>query len=189
MADYSLFVTEQEIKDTTMLNDNVDEKLIRFGLENAQDTHILPIIGSGLFDELQTQINAGTTTALNTTLLTEMRKTVIWFTLYELHPFLNFKYFNKAIVQRQAEEIQPVSKGEMDYLAEYVKNRAEMYADRFRKWLIENEDDYPLYTNPGSATDTIYPTKDVFDIGINLTRFTETGSKEIKSKYDIGDCE
>ena len=63
------FISETQLKEGSIIDENVDMKALKPMILIAQDQRIQPIIGSGLYAQLKTQIQAGTLTALNTTLL------------------------------------------------------------------------------------------------------------------------
>jgi hypothetical protein len=63
MPDFAYMVDEQWVKDNSPIDDNVDTKLLRNAMRTAQDIYIRDLIGSGLYDEVLTQINAGTLSA------------------------------------------------------------------------------------------------------------------------------
>jgi len=69
-----LFISETTLKDRSLLQDNVDPKLIRPTIKQAQDMYIEPILGTGLYQELQTQIEDATVSVLNAKLHTLMDK-------------------------------------------------------------------------------------------------------------------
>jgi hypothetical protein len=69
MSKNTLFISVQSIKDRTGLHANVEEKLVLPEIKTAQDMYILPALGSALYNELQTAVDANTYTQLQTTLL------------------------------------------------------------------------------------------------------------------------
>ena len=64
-----LFISETYLKDSSYIDENVDIKLIRNSILETQDMRILPILGTALYEQLKTQIQANTKTTLNNTLL------------------------------------------------------------------------------------------------------------------------
>ena len=185
MATIAYFLTPTQIKATAYIDENTDDKYLINAIRIAQDLYILPILGSGIYDEIKTQINAGTVTALNDTLLKDyIQHSLTFFTLYEAIEPLSMKFTNKSILKKTSENSQPISFEEMNQLKEKFKNIAEYYANRIVKYLIENEASYPLYYNPGSAVDTVHPKRNVFDSGWNLDRITrEQGGDCSKIDY------
>ena len=66
-----LLLTATYVKDYTFVDPNVDEKYIRIAIEEAQKIHIRNYIGNGLYNEIISQVETGTLTTLNTTLLND----------------------------------------------------------------------------------------------------------------------
>jgi len=67
MTNFVYFISTTYLKDNTPLNENVDDKLLKSAIKEAQEIYIRDIIGSGIYNQLQTQAFAGTLTQLNTT--------------------------------------------------------------------------------------------------------------------------
>ena len=65
----ALFISEQFIKDNSVIDENVDMHYITTTIDKCQKKYFRQILGTALYNELTTQINAGSLTALNTTLL------------------------------------------------------------------------------------------------------------------------
>lgn len=151
-----------EVKNNSYVDENVDDKLITTAIGIAQDLHILPHVGTGIFDELKTQIAAGTVTALNNTLLgTYIVPALRYWTLYELVEPMNYKLTNKAIMEKSSENSRPISPDKMfNSLKSKWENIAQWYTERLKKYLLENQTDYPLYLNPGTGVDIIHPTRE-----------------------------
>lgn len=153
----TLFLTEEYLKQYSIVNDNVDMGVVTPTLIKIQDMYIHPIIGTALFEELKTQIQAETVTGLNETLLDMIRKCMLRYFESEAAIIFTYRYMNKGIQKKNSENSQPADLSEINMLMEKFKNEAEWYAERITKYLIENETSYPLYSNAGSGVDTINP--------------------------------
>lgn len=163
------FITPTQIKATAYIDENTDDKYLINATRIAQDLYILPIVGSGVFDELKTQIDANTVSSDNDILLKDyIQHALTFYTLYELVEPLSFKFTNKAILRKTSENSQPISTEEINQLKEKFRNIAEFYANRIVRFMIENQALYPLYLNPGSKVDTVHPRKNVYESGWNL---------------------
>lgn len=161
-----LLVTENYIKQSSMIDENVDVALIRSAIVEAQDLHLTDILGSGLTNEIKNQISAGTVTPLNQTLLENyIFKSMLYWTLYEGTDYLTYKFRNKSVMTMNSDNSQPVTLDEVKRLMDSFKNKAEWYSERVTRYLIQNESSYPLFNNPGNGTDTIYPKKNNYDSG------------------------
>lgn len=175
------FISVQYVKDNSIVDENVDEKYISIAIQRAQKNQILYIIGSGLYNEIVSQIQAGTLTALNTTLLdTYIVPCLLSHSLVELSPYLLYKLSNRNIGVKDSERVTAIEFSRLDDLMKRFENDAQLEADKLVKYLCENEASYPLWNNPGSASDTIYPRKDTFSCDIF------TGNVNTNRKCDNG---
>ena len=110
-----LLVTSAYVKDYTFIDQNVDEKYIRISIEEAQKIHIRQYIGSGLYDEIITQVTNSSVTALNTTLLDNyIIPALKWWTLVEAAPYLTYKVTNKNIVRKNSDNSSGIDYNELD---------------------------------------------------------------------------
>lgn len=164
-----LFISEQYIKDSSYIDENVDIKLLRNNILETQDMRIRGIIGTGIYDQLKTQVQNSTKTALNNTLLDDYIKPALkYWVLHDSALILTFKVMNKSIVKRNSENSETIQTTDLDRLMDHFKIRAEYYSERITKYLIENESSYPLYTSPGDGVDTEHPKKNNYTQGLYL---------------------
>lgn len=165
----ALFVSEQYIKDNTIIDGNVDVKYITNTIADVQRLYILPLLGTALYNELQTQVNAGTLTALNTTLIDSYIADVIrFYVLVEGLDIFHYKVTNKAIMTKNSDNSQPIQQLDVIRLIDKNRNNAEFFAQRLTNYIIANQTSYPLYYAPGSTFDTVIPKRNSYSIGWNL---------------------
>jgi hypothetical protein len=165
----TLFITAEYVKARTFVDANVDEKTIGNAIWEAQRFNLIQLIGSGLYDELETQSDAGTLTAVNQTLLHKyIAPALKYWTLLNLAPTLLYKLTNKSITTKGSDNTSSVDYTVMNRLMEDFTNKAQQMSKELRDYLIENEQTYPKYINPGSSSDTIHPETNVFESGIYL---------------------
>ena len=180
MATNVLFISEQYIKDSSYIDENIDIKLLRANILETQDIRILPMIGTALYNELKTQIAAGNLTSDNTTLLdTYISNALKYWVLHDSAYILQYKIMNKGIVQRSSENATNIDTTQLSDLMDFFKNRAEFYSERVTKFLIENDTVYPLYNNPGNGVDTIQPNMQNYTQGWYLGGTDNTYGLEI----------
>ena|SRR5689334_12177482 len=155
---FAYFVSEEYLKENTPLDSNVDPKVLRMAMREAQEVFIRDIIGSGLYNELCDQINADTLSTDNENLLVSyIRPCQKYYILYDSAHALSFQLVNKGVVTRNSDFQQPADIQAITTLMNSWKDKAEYYAQRIREFLLENITTYPLYQNPGSGVDTIHP--------------------------------
>ncbi len=162
----SLFISEQYIKDTSIIDENVDDKYIQQTIVEVQDIYIKPILGSALFDQIDAQIAAANISAVNTTLLnTYIQPVIKHYVLYEGMDLFTFKVTNKSIMKKKSDNSDPVETNDVERLMEKYKNKAELYAQRLTNYLIANSSTFTLFLNPGTSIDTIHPNVNNYSTG------------------------
>jgi hypothetical protein len=181
----ALMVSEQFIKDTTVIDENVDMKLLRDTIELCQEKYILPLVGTGIYNELVTQILAGSVDSDNTTLLDSYIQTALkWWVQYEGVDILTYKFTNKTIAKKNSENSQPIDMEEVRRLMEKWRTNAEMYSQRVTDYLQQNNTTFTLYDNPGSGSDTIYPKKNSYTTSIWLGGNDSCAGKSLEDRYE-----
>jgi len=175
-----LFISEQFIKDNTIIDGNVDDKYITNTIADSQKLRILPIIGTGLFNEISSQIVAGNVTALNRTLLDDyIQDALKYWVLYDGLDIFHYKVTNKAVMKKNSDDSQPVETIDIVRLKDSFKDKAEYFSQLITKYLLANLTSYPLFTNPGTGIDTVHPNRDNYDTGWNLGTQKNTYGLEV----------
>lgn len=182
MPTNTLFISEKYYRENSLINENVDSMYVSNAILRAQEKNLLEILGTGLYNELQTQIENSTVTILNEKLLDEyIAICLVEYVTAELIPHLNYKYTNKNVSTKNSENSNAVQLPEVKYLQEVHTNNAEFYAERMVRYLLKNSSLYPLYLNSGNGIDTIFPRKDVYRSQIVFGR----GGRNCKDYKDL----
>lgn len=176
MSKNILLISVEILKERTDIHGNVDPKLIYPHIKYVQDAFIKPILGTALFDKLQTLIDAGTITAGANADYKELIDdylidTIIWYVKSELQVDISFQTWNKGTVRKQGENTELPTMSELIDLAGRYKNKAEYYANRMKYFIIDQNSrnqKYLEYTNPGSTVDTITPEQRNFTLPVYL---------------------
>jgi len=170
-----LLISDVMIKDRTQIHGNIDPKLIYPDIKVAQDIFIHPILGTALYNKLQTIINNGTITSdaalINYKNLLDryIVDTLMWYVLADLSLTLSYQFWNKGVLRKQGEETELPSETEILSIGNKYKNRAEYYANRLRLYLRQNADTmFTEYLNPGNGIDDINPANKSFTMPVYL---------------------
>tara|TARA_R100000458_G_scaffold41846_1_gene39610 strand:- start:475 stop:1035 length:561 start_codon:yes stop_codon:yes gene_type:complete len=169
MANYVLFISENKLKDSSAINGNVDNEFLLPYLKIAQRKHIERVLGTDLYNKLQTDIQGGSLSGVYQTLVDDyVQDALVHWGFYEAVPFLRYKVMNNNIVSKQSEDATPLTREEAQDLREEVRNTAEFYTERLIDYICNNSTDYPEYsTNTGAD---VSPDKTAFYSGLNLDR-------------------
>jgi hypothetical protein len=165
-----ILLSEATLKQRSILQDNVDMKVVSPAILDVQEEYILPILGTSLYNDLLEQVRTNTLTNDYRTLLDDyITRCMIWYCKFELPMDLTYKYFNKSVGVMNAENMNAASMDELQYVLNRAKNKAEWYAERLTKFLLSNPTKYPLYLNqPNAQIDTIFAKRTNYTSGLSL---------------------
>lgn len=140
------FISIEVLKDQSVINENVDSKLLQPTLIMVQDIYLKQVIGKDLYAQLITQVNAESVSALNTTLLTDyIQPYLINKVVSELVIDVNYKIKNKALMVGSSDNAQPLDTSGMSIIQTKYRNIAENYRVNLVDYLVDNSLDYPLF--------------------------------------------
>lgn len=175
MSENILLISDTMIKERTAIHGNIDPKLIYPDIKVAQDMYIMPILGTALYNKLQTIISNGTITtdAANVNYKSLIDKYLVdalmYYTLSELPTTISYQFWNKGVMRKQGENTELPSMSDLIDLSNKYKNRAEFYAQRLRLYIIDKASSmFPEYLNPGNTVDTITPEQRAFTMPIYI---------------------
>lgn len=164
----TFFIDAAYVKLNTVVDENIDQKYISIAIQDAQKNKLMYLIGSGLYNEIAGQL-PGSLSANNATLLNNyIAPLLLKLTMVELLPHLNYKLSNRNVSTKESDSTSPVSWTQIDHLIKKYESDAHMAWTRMRDYLDQNDTLYPLWSNPGSQIDTIFPQHNTFDAGIFL---------------------
>ena len=166
-----LFISDTILLERTTIHGNIDPKLLYPEIKAAQDMYILPLVGSALYTKLQNDIIAATVTGYYQTLLNDyIIDTLINYVMMELPTTVSYQTWNKGVLKAGGADVETASMSDLVSLSDRYKRRAEFYAERMKKYLIEesNLGNFPEYINPGNRADTVHPYGGTFSLPIYL---------------------
>jgi len=147
---YVVLISENRLKELTAVHANMEPNELTPFVIQAQDIYIQELLGTKFYQNLKNRVFSGTTSDAEETLLNEyIAPTLANFSVYLALPSFNYKMTNKSLLNPSAEEAQNTDLSQLKYMREQVKNTAEFYRERSREYLIDNEELFPDYTNPG----------------------------------------
>lgn len=169
---YVALISENYVKDNSVINANVDASLIRPAIRLAQEKYIHPVLGTNLYNTVMGLVSGAPTVTLSgsygTLLHTYIQPCLLWYSVSESIIPIAYKVTNQDVVRMNATYSQPAELNEILHLKDDAKNNAEWYAERLHLYLVENADTFTEYNNPGDGVDTIRPKKRVFSEKISL---------------------
>jgi hypothetical protein len=148
----TVFISESSLKEASIINENVDMKMLTPTIKLIQDIYLLRILGTGLFVDLQNKIArsaSGDTNALNSNELflldAYIAPLMIWGVMKEAPITLTYKYMNKGIEKMFSDNAQPANMEELSSLIDRASDRFDWYCQRTIFYLNANTQLYPAY--------------------------------------------
>jgi len=170
MAQITYIILPSVVKERMSLHDNVDEKLIYPEILAVQDLHILPLLGSNLFNKILADIAANTLSGYYKTLIDDyLIMAVCNMVMSELPEALNYQFYNKGVSQKIVDNATQPSMSELYNIVAKYKSRAEHYIRRARMYLIQNQNtNLPEYRTYLSGIDIVLPDRNTYTCPIYL---------------------
>lgn len=169
MANKALFLKTNDTLLLGYVESNYDNDQLAALMYDTQQMYILPLLGTGLYDEIESQVINNTVSALNSTLLEKVRDALRMYMLADGQFVFTFKIRNKGVMTMSSDNSQAVTIDVLHETIRYFKDKAQVYAQRITNYLCENSTNYPLFLNPGNGVDTIRPETNSFGTGWNLS--------------------
>ena len=179
-----LFISEQKLKDSSMLSDNIDPKQLLPTVKVVQDVYVMKICGTALYNKLGDDIAAGTVAGPYKELLDMyLTDVLVWYVLAEMPMPLQFKMLNKGVLERTNEQTSQVSYGDVRSMMKWCADKAEWYAQRAIDHLKQNRNSFPEYMMPGSGIDTVHPGDTQYETGLFLVTGYMPDRRSFEEKY------
>ncbi len=156
----ALFITKDDLVRQTVLSGNLDfDKIVHF-IKIAQDIHVHQLLGSRLYNKLQSDIIAGSLSRDYQTLIEEYIKPILTqYSFLEYLPFSQYTISNKGVFKHTSENSTQPSSEEIDKMKEVARDTAQQYARRMVDHLDFNPTKYPEYLT--NNNEEIHPQKDI----------------------------
>lgn len=152
----TLFIGTQYLRDNTIINDNVDAKVLQPIIRSAQTKYIQQTIGTSLYDKMIELVDDANPSNPIPVPITGVYKTLLedyiipvlmQYSIYEAIPFMNFKFRNKSISKQSSDNSTPADLSELSYIRDNVLQTAQFYSERMSKYLCNNGTLFPEYTS------------------------------------------
>lgn len=138
-------INAEYLKSYSMFPKNYDIEDINNFIPISEQIHILPILGTALYEELLEQVTSNTLTDENSTLLLEIYKVEGLAVLYESLPFVWAHVSQVGITKGKSDNSDSVDNRDLSYLNTHVKAQLDYAKSYLKNWLDEFSSNFPLY--------------------------------------------
>ena len=163
----ALLISEKYLKENSIIDDNVDMKLILPTIWQCQKQYIEQYLGSELYDDIISKVIASTLAGDDLTLVDDyIADSLLYWVVYELQVPLLFKMRNIGVTKDRADFSDPIDLRELSRIENRYKKKAEYFSERLTAYLCANVDLYPKYLTSSESDDLLpkdaKPTVSVF---------------------------
>ncbi|RYZ88756.1 MAG: hypothetical protein EOP04_08585 [Proteobacteria bacterium] len=153
-----LFLSEETLKEKTVVNNNVDTKYLQQAIWTVQEEQIHPALGSALYRRLMDAIEKKTLTEVEKQLLDDyITNAMVFFVMAELPLVLQYKFFNRNVAKQNIESAETASMSDIAYVINKYKSKAEFFVERMKRFLLQKNTEGLLleYVQHDSKTDSL----------------------------------
>lgn len=138
-------ISEENLRQFTDLNNNVDSELLKQAVRTAQDIETQRVLGTKLYNKILAEIKASTLTGVYKTLVDDWVQNAL---LYEAYYYaLEDIYLrprnNGILIPTGGENSEKADGTWYDRKRQSVKNKKEFYEERLVLYLIQNQGLFP----------------------------------------------
>jgi len=157
----------QYIKDTTVIQNNLEDGVLSAILLKCQRYYLIDAIGSKLYKDIENRVKNNNITGLYLELMNDYIAPFLseW-TVYEGLLSINFQITQQGVVKKISETSQSIDIDEMKLYRNNVKNAAEFFSTELKLFIKENKNTFICYCTESEFE--IKPSKSGYDIGIYL---------------------
>ena len=145
----TFLISEAQIRSYTDIEDNIDTALIKNGIREAQDIKLQPIIGTLLYEKLQSLVDAGTigdsANANYKTLLDDFIQNMLIYAAYWY--ILDSVYIrsrnNGLLIPDGGENSIAADRSMYNVKKQSVQNKMEFYSNLLTDYIIEEQNLFP----------------------------------------------
>lgn len=126
-------ITEQELKDSGLIDKNMLSNYLAQAIELAQDTGLQLIIGTSLYEKLRNE------EIQDDELMSKIKPYLLYKSVSELQMLNEFKMRNAGTVYANDVNYGTVPIETVEHIANYYAEKARFYGNQLSKWLIVHQ--------------------------------------------------
>ena len=161
-----LFVSPDYVKQATPMGRTVDDDVLAPCILNAQERHILPTLGTDLYDKIKKDVTNDNATGTYLVLLqTYIQPCLVQYAFSEVIPHLRSAIAHNSVTTASGEQASPASEADVRQLIHRADSLGAFHKERMQDWLCSRTD-LPEY-NSNTYPD-LNPTRRNYSQGLNL---------------------
>jgi len=147
----TLIVSEEKLRQFTDINDNLDSKLIKNAVREAQDIYLQRLTGTSLYERILADIDADILSGDYQTLVDDfIQPMLIYASYWEALDAVYMRPRNNGLLTPTGgENSEKVDGTWYNRKREAAKNKMDYYAERLTNYLIQNQNEFPELNDNG----------------------------------------
>ena len=155
-------ITDDQIVQGSPLGGNIDPTKYAPVVDETKRLLIEPVLGTKLFNKIEADYDAGTITGIYKTILENyLQPIIIKNVAAEYIVISGFEIANGGAFRRTPEGAEPMSKSDIDYLANKQRMVSDVYLQRLERFLCDQRANIPEYTAAQDNNYDVKPKRDV----------------------------
>ena len=143
-----LLISEDTIKTTSNLDDNISSKYLTTAIQLAQDTELRSVIGGEMLAALESKVREKQLTEPYKELLdVYIQPYLCYQVLSEIVIPLAYKFKNAGMVQTDTEHVRNTGIADAGYLRQYYTDKADNYKRMLQRYLRNHRSEFPELGN------------------------------------------
>lgn len=168
MKDLVYYLSVNTLKENSTLDKNIEDKVLQRSIIDAQDIDIQNILGTDLYESINTKIKTSSLTGNYKTLMDNyIQPCLLKFTIFRALLHVWIKLRNSSAVNIENDEMKSVEEAKFNRLRREASDDAEYYSNRLKDYLYYNSTLYPEY-NTNTDDDVDPSTTNSYFCGIQL---------------------
>lgn len=149
------FIDAKYLKSNTSIEENVDDDKLMPSIRKMQDVKVQGKLNSSFYHHLMDQVANNTLTTDEEFLIRNYIQPMLceW-AFHHATIYMKVKFNAKSVSTEKSEHSNPIDNSELIYTRNDIRDLAELYTKRLETYLNNNNNLFPLYSNP---TDNLVP--------------------------------
>lgn len=141
------FITVDYLIDKSMVDLNVDQRLLWKFIDDSQEINIQNVLGGELYQYILEKYNSGTMSTVESGLVDLIKPAIVEWSVYNALPFLHIKLTNRGVMELGQEQGSNTTIDNVKYLRSICMNNAEFHNKRITDYICNNSTSFPCYSN------------------------------------------
>jgi hypothetical protein len=147
------YITTDYLREFSAIEQNVDDNKLLPAITKAHQIHLMQLIGSEMYKDLETKYTNNTLNADELTLVKDyIKPCVAQYSHYYALSYIHFNQTNKSINTESSEHSEPIDLQSLKYFRSDVLETAQFYANRLSDHIRLNYSKFPKYYDYGNPS-------------------------------------